>query len=337
MDPNRPKYSSEIHVGSPTSAEAELRSHRVELNAERSRILRQRRVHLILFALAVSLPFHIAIIMILANIYRAPPPSPVMAPVVLDLSILPDIELDEMQDRLDSEDMLTLEPAANSGGSSDVSEDVLSADLPSIELASSEGGSLDSVAGGEVGEGLGSGLGAGSGSGASFFGVQAGGNRIAYILDVSGSMRQQGKMSIAMSELKRSLRALPDYASFVVVLYSDQANVPSFQRSWLRASGQNIKRVENWIDNFAPGGGTLPEPAFTKIFAMDVRPDSIFFMTDGLIPPETVSIVSSLNNSGKRVLINTIAFGNSGGHAPLRRMASDSDGVFRFVPVGGMR
>jgi hypothetical protein len=149
-------------------------------------------------------------------------------------------------------------------------------------------------------------------------------------------MGQGGKMAIAMGELKRSLRALPDYASFVVVLYSDQANVPSFQKAWLRGSRQNIRRVENWIDNFTPGGGTEPGPAFAKIFAMDVRPDSIFFMTDGLIPPETVSVVSSLNTSGKRVIVNTIAFGNSGGHGPLRRMASDSDGVFRYVPVGRM-
>ena len=334
------KNPSEGDMEETSTNQANLRARVVqlaqELATERSHTLRHRRVRLLLFALAVTLPFHIAIIMILANIYREPPPSPVIAPVVLDLSILPDIELEEMQDALNSEDMLTLEPVSDSGGSDEAIEEILSADIPSLDLANTDGGSLDTIAGGEVGEGLGNGLGSGSGSGASFFGVQTGGNRIAYVVDVSGSMRQGGKMAIAMSELKRSLRALPDYASFVVVFYSDQANVPSFQKAWLRASRQNIRRVENWIDNFTPGGGTLPGPAFTKIFAMDVRPDSIFFMTDGLIPPETVSIVSSLNNSGKRVIVNTIAFGNSGGHGPLRRMASDSDGVFRYVPVGRM-
>ena len=92
---------------------------------------------------------------------------------------------------------------------------------------------------------------------------------------------------------------------------------------------------DNWLDQIGPGGGTFPVPAFEMAYRLSVRPDAIFFMTDGLLPQETVPAVSLLNDGGKRVQINCIAFGSEAGQGPLRRLALESDGIFRFVPVGG--
>ena len=84
----------------------------------------------------------------------------------------------------------------------------------------------------------------------------------------------------------------------------------------------------------APSAGTQPIPAFGHVFALDTRPDSIFFMTDGLIPVDTVPSVSSMNGGGAHVQINCIAFGQEANQGALRRLAAESDGIFRFVPVG---
>ena len=337
MDHPRPTPPEGEALSSPERREELLRNQVAELAEERRRFIRQRRIHLILLGLAVSLPLHIALIIWLANIHKTLPPAGTPTPIVLDLSVLPDAQLEEMLDPLDSEEMLTPEPQSSAGENQEALEEELTAELPTAELVKSDGGALSSVSGGEVGEGLGTGLGAGSGAGASFFGVEAGGNRIAYILDISGSMRNSAKMGIAMAELKRSIRSLPDYAAFAVVLYANQPTMPSFQRGWLRASSQNIRRVEQWIDSVSPGGGTEPIPAFNLVFGMDVRPDAIFFMTDGLIPGDTVPAVSALNGGGKHVQINCIAFGTEAGQGALRRLAGESDGIFKFVPVGGMR
>jgi hypothetical protein len=305
-----------------------------ELAAERRRLLRQRRVHLLLFGLAVSVPFHIAILVWLASVHRTMPPPGSPTPVVFDLQVLPNERLEEMLDPLDGEEMLTPDPYADAGESFEAEEQHLDATLPSVELAQGDGGALSTVSGGEVGQGLGTGLGAGTGAGASFFGVEGGGSRIAYILDVSGSMKSGRRMAVAMSELKRSLRSLPDYAAFVVVLYNDEAFIAPFQRGWLRASAGNIRRMEQWIDAMSPGRGTQPIPAFGLVFGLDTRPDSIFFLTDGLIPPDTEPSVSAMNGGGAHVQINCIAFGQDATQGPLRRLAAESDGVFRFVPVG---
>ena len=315
---------------SPNELEAEI----VRLSDERRRLLRQRRIHLVLLGLAVSLPVHIALIVWLANIAREQPAAPGPAPVVLELSVLPDDQLQEMLDPLDSEDMLTPEPEVDSGDEA-MSEVILPADLPTVELVGTDGATLQTVSGGDSGSGLGEGMGAGTGAGASFFGINAAGNRIAYIVDISGSMNQSGKIIIAINELKRSIRALPDYASFMVFLYANSPVVPDFQRNWLRASSQNVKRISSWLDQIGPAGGTYPVPAFQLAFRLSVRPDAIFFMTDGLIPPDTVPVVSQLNDGGRSVQINCIAFGSEAGQGPLRKLALESDGTFRFVPVGG--
>ena len=143
-------------------------------------------------------------------------------------------------------------------------------------------------------------------------------------------------MPAAMEELKRSLKSLPDYAAFAVVLYSSDPVVPVFQKGWLRASRSNLSRISAWIDGLQPGGGTFPLPAFDLVFRQDVRPDVIFFLTDGLIPRETPAAVRALNESGsgRVAVINCIAFGSGAGQEPMRQIAAESDGMFRFVPTG---
>lgn len=332
-----PTSPSVPESASRSSREDALRSRVQTLAAEKRQLIRQRRVHLVLLGLAVSLPFHLAILVWLSTMHKTLPPAGVPTAVVLDLAVLPNERLEEMLDALQSEDLLTPEPLIDGGEALEAEELMLEAQLPAVELAVGEGGALTTVGGRESGEGLGSGLGAGTGAGANFFGIEGGGSRIAYIVDVSGSMRTNNRMIIAMAELKRSLRALPDYAAFMVVLYNDQPVMAPFQRSWLRASTSNIRRMEHWISSISPGQGTQPIPAFGHVFSLDVRPDSIFFMTDGQIPVDTVPSVSAMNGGGAHVQINCIAFGQEATQGALRRLAAESDGIFRYVPVGRPR
>ncbi len=88
----------------------------------------------------------------------------------------------------------------------------------------------------------------------------------------------------------------------------------------------------HWLDKIDSSGGTLPLPAFQKVFGLSVRPDVIFFLTDGEIPPDTAANVTSLNSRGRRVVINTIAFGDPASQAQLKDIARRSGGVYRFVP-----
>ena len=67
--------------------------------------------------------------------------------------------------------------------------------------------------------------------------------------------------------------------------------------------------------------------------ALEPRPDVIFFLTDGEIPrsEETLAAVTLLNSRGRRVVINTIAFGDPASQELLREIARRSGGIYRFV------
>ncbi|MGA0285541.1 MAG: hypothetical protein ACO3P9_09765 [Phycisphaerales bacterium] len=174
--------------------------------------------------------------------------------------------------------------------------------------------------------------------GTTFFGVSARGRRIGYVVDVSASMEGGGRLWVALDELKRSLSALPDHTWFHVALFSNDVVVPPFQPGWLRATDENLERMTGWLDReVSTGGGTRPGGAFQRLFGLDPPPDAIFFLTDGEVPPDTPSLVQRLNQRLQRAVVNTVAFGSEAGRAPLERIASDSSGAFRFVPVGGRR
>jgi len=174
--------------------------------------------------------------------------------------------------------------------------------------------------------------------GTTFFGVSARGRRIGYVVDVSASMEGGGRLWVALDELKRSLSALPDHTWFHVALFSNDVVVPPFQPGWLRATDENLGRMTGWLDReVSTGGGTRPGGAFQRLFGLDPPPDAIFFLTDGEVPPDTPSLVQRLNQRLQRAVVNTVAFGSEAGRAPLERIASDSSGAFRFVPVGGRR
>jgi len=174
--------------------------------------------------------------------------------------------------------------------------------------------------------------------GTTFFGVSARGRRIGYVVDVSASMESGGRLWVALAELKRSLAGLPDYAWFFVALFSSEAVIPPFQRSWQRATPEDLARMQRWLDlEVSTGGGTRPAAAFERLFALDPPPDAIFFLTDGEVPPDTPALVRRLNGPGRGTVVNTVAFGTEAGREMLEQIARDSEGIFRFVPVEGGR
>ena len=75
--------------------------------------------------------------------------------------------------------------------------------------------------------------------------------------------------------------------------------------------------------------------SFMSVFDLEPRPDVIFFLTDGIIPQDTAAKVRLYNSTGRVIPINTIAFGSPAGQEQLKQIAADSEGVYRFVPVGG--
>jgi hypothetical protein len=83
-----------------------------------------------------------------------------------------------------------------------------------------------------------------------------------------------------------------------------------------------------------PMGGTKPILAFDIAFALDPLPEVIFFLTDGdSLGFELDELIQKMPKN-KRIVINTIAFGNNSTQQLLQDIATTSGGKYTFVKTG---
>jgi hypothetical protein len=202
--------------------------------------------------------------------------------------------------------------------------------VPAVEgaLAGSSGsgtgaGHFDAVAA------LGAG-GGGSGKGVGFFGTRARADTVVFVVDMSGSMNDGRRFDRAVDELIRSLNALVPTQRFFVFFYNGVTYPMLDQRSakLTAATPGNRTKVIKWIKTLEPNGDTAPEEALER--ALKLKPQVIYFLTDGEIPPTTRDAAKKFNYDHKTV-IHTIAFVTEEGAEILRGIALDNRGKYRFV------
>lgn len=326
-------------IGDLRQTVLELQEHVRMLQAERSRFLRQRRMRLYAVGAAASLVLHIALMIYLAMVqHGGGGGNSATGTASYELAIL---NMDELtMDNPSEFDELSSGPVEVEASLGDVPELIALAPDSSIATAApsaiptlgASGDGSGGIAG--FGEGTGGGLGLGGGGGAtSFFGIGSKGTRFAYIVDISGSMGQSRKMELAMRELARSVDALPDFSHFYVLLFSSSFVQPPMQKGWMPARKATVRQFISWLSRIDPGGGTEPRSSFLQVFALDVRPDVIYFLTDGQFQDIVPAEIAELNRRGKKVVIHTIQFGDPGGEDVMRQIARDSGGTYRFVPA----
>lgn len=301
------------------------------LEQERETVRRRRIWNLLIVGVCLSAMAHVGCMIWLSFVRRGGEAGSraVVEPMALQIAVVHSQELTRLQEIesaelspevvLDAQDLSTDDPAAT-----------LDPEVSAVSLEVSSGGAVPALGGSGAGEGEGSAILGGGGAGTTFFGVSSRGTRFAYVVDVSGSMGQDNKLDTCLKELARSIQTLPDYSSFFVVLYSSAPR--PFHTEWAKARPAAIATLVRWLNDIDPTGGTKPAPAFELVLELENRPDVIFFLTDGIIPAGTPEYVGELNRRGKRVTINTIAFGDPQGQDMLQEIARASGGVYRFVP-----
>lgn len=211
----------------------------------------------------------------------------------------------------------------------DVPATPTSLDASDITIPSAPGGSSGGGGAGGLEFGGGSGRGSNLGGAATFMGTSAKGSRFCIIADHSGSMSGL-PLEYVKTEILKTLSDLRGSARFAVIFF-DHTATPMPVRPWLRR--KDVPRIAPWVKSIAARGGTEPTPAFKLAFAINPRPDVIFFMTDGAFGQHVPATVNTLNKAmrGKKVVIHTISFLNRGGEALLRQIAADSEGTYRHV------
>lgn len=199
------------------------------------------------------------------------------------------------------------------------------------------GEGLSTIAGGPTGggdvsgaDGIGGGPGGAGGGGTSFFGVEARGDRFAFIVDISGSMLGD-RIADLKSQLKSSIMELSETSTFIIITFSTGSAVLGDKVEWTEATTRKKGWALEAISGLNADGNTIPLDAFKLLQGIRPRPDAIFFMTDGGFDPSLIAWLEK-NNVGPRVKIHCICFEDNQGEEVMKEIAKRSHGTYKFVP-----
>ncbi len=292
--------------------------------------INRHKVPLLASSAAVSLLVHVIVLVIAALIQMNKPVAQIgAASSEVDFAVMTDAELSEIA----AEELALEAPDADSSSSPlelQAELDLGALEVDMSDLAESMGDVTLQIGGGDL-DGAGLGVGDSAGSGASFFGVEAQGNRFAFVVDTSGSMVNDGRLQSMQKELIRSISALFSSSDFFVAFFSSGA-APLGDRGivWADAtdSGKNWARAH--ILATEANGATRPASGFALVAQLEPLPDAIYFMTDGEFSEEEVEVI--LGTFGRRnIPIHCITFRSREGEAVMRRIAVATRGTYTHI------
>ena len=207
----------------------------------------------------------------------------------------------------------------------------------SAGLMSEEVGDLASVDTGNGGNGYGIG-GDGNGAGDSnFFGLDLNGQSVVFVVDASQSMYfpypgpAKTRFGRVQLELLKTIGNMTEKERFFIIFFNHNA-IPMPADRLMEATKSSKERYLTWMAKGKAGGRTEPEVAL--LMALRLRPEIIYFLTDGNFDYRVVKNVTMANR--QNVAINCIGFGDDQGERFLKQIASRNGGTYRFIPNYGL-
>ncbi len=153
-----------------------------------------------------------------------------------------------------------------------------------------------------------------------------------FVLDVSGSMNDDGKLDLSRRAVQAFINSLGETDRFEVISFNVQP-VPAFKA--LRSADADAKKAaEQFLGNREARGGTVLNPAITTAYkyADAARPLNVIILSDGLTEQaERAQLVSLIGQRPKGTRVFCIGVGNDVNRALLEQLATDSGGLAAFV------
>lgn len=177
-----------------------------------------------------------------------------------------------------------------------------------------------------------------------FCGVEGGGNHFVYLVDSSGSMGD-GFDSARLALLQSVDLLTPDQRFYVVFFDADSdymrlADPNADEPRSVFATPENKAALKRWAMRISKDTGRAPYDALR--FALTLKPDVIFLLSDGEFPQGIEdllieeNVVTNLFGDSKPVsIVHTIAYFSEEGESRMRRIAKQNQGQYRYVPKPG--
>lgn len=175
-----------------------------------------------------------------------------------------------------------------------------------------------------------------------FYGIEARGKSFVFIVDSSRSMIGP-KFESAKQELLYAVDQLSGDQSFYVIFFDSTTRRMSFQetgapeRQPAAATRDNVAKLGEWVASIPNGPWT--NPSLAVHFALDLRPDAIFLLTDGDFTDRgaTIKLLRERNRGaeGSPIPLHTICLQSRKGEGTLKNIAKSYGGTYRYVKTGG--
>ena len=171
-----------------------------------------------------------------------------------------------------------------------------------------------------------------------FFGHQGTGTKFVYVLDHSLSM-EGAPIRRAKEELIRSFRSLGELHQFNILFYNHAWKPWQPGRKLVFATPENKENAERFVGSIPAIGGTYHFDSMQEAIAL--RPDVIFFLTDGESSDDWTLRLPELERLNSRrgygAQIHVIQFGSGGLTDPpsrlLQQLADQNRGQYLYFDV----
>jgi hypothetical protein len=174
-----------------------------------------------------------------------------------------------------------------------------------------------------------------------FCGVEGGGNHFVYLVDSSGSMGEG--FESARAELLASIQVLKPDQRFYVVFFDAQSdymrlrNANTDEPRSVNATPQNKAALKRWAMRISKDRGRAPYDPLR--FALELKPDVIFLLSDGEFPQGIEDLLKEENKvenlfgeSHPISIVHTISYHSKEGESRMRRIAEQNKGQYRYIP-----
>lgn len=176
----------------------------------------------------------------------------------------------------------------------------------------------------------------------SVFGISGTGYKFLYVFDHSASMGGSGNSALAYAkrELLASLESLGETHQFQIIFYNESPTIFPLAGAAGRlifGTEQNRELARRFVQSITANGATRHEEAL--VAALRMRPDVIFFLTDGDEPAMSAGQLDRIRKlNGGLTSLNAIEFGlgpKAGRENFLAVLARQNGGTYKYLDITG--
>jgi len=166
----------------------------------------------------------------------------------------------------------------------------------------------------------------------------SGSKDVVILMDVSGSMNQEGRMALAQSAVVSVLRTLGQSSKVAVVAFSHEVQLSCFGLNLVAATPRNVAKLVEFVENLVATGGTDFAAAFETAFdileaATQSCQTSILFLTDGEAEDVT-DLVRSRNVADIGATVFSFTLGGGANTVIPERVANVTGGIYTHIDDG---